>query len=201
MISALSSFFLVIALFCVQFSVALSTILKLPPHAGYHGAGADPRKPFFEGWYLRLTTQKQESVALIFHVFDPHKPSKRRGVGMQIVSPTGSLFVESSDLSTFRADSHELELRNYFPSSKDYFRVTANRVSGRASSSENEGLIIAARFDFDIFPLIGWGGGADSRQCKSCSRKHFVNDMGKSLTYAPHICRFYGWVACRVPCL
>jgi tocopherol cyclase len=162
--SLLSIFQCFLGLFCLQSCVALATLSKLPPHAGYHGAGADPRKPFFEGWYLRLTTQNQGSIALIFHVFDPHtnRPSLRRGVGMQIISPSGTAFVESSDLSTFRADSHDLELRNYFPSSQDYFRLTANRASGRASSL-GEGSV-AAYFDFDIFPQIGWGGGADSRQ-------------------------------------
>jgi tocopherol cyclase len=153
-----------LALCCLHFCEALATLSKLPPHAGYHGAGADPRKPFFEGWYLRLTTRNQGSIALIFHVFDAHtsKPSERQGVGMQIVSPSGTAYVESSDISTFRADSHDLEIRNFFPSSSDYFRLTSSRASGRISSS-GEGSV-AADFDFDIFPLIGWGGGDDSRQ-------------------------------------
>ena len=142
-------------------SLALS---KLPPHAGYHGESADPKRPFFEGWYLRITTPNEESIALVFHVFDSHtkRPTLRKGVGMQVITPVGTVVVESPDVSTFRADSHELDLRNFFPNN-DYFRLTSNRVSGRASSSLI-GSIQTVEFDVDIVPKIGWGGGPDDKQ-------------------------------------
>ena len=148
----------------VHTCTSLTTLSKLPPHAGYHGAGADPNKPFFEGWYLRLITKTQGSIALIFHVFDPHtrRQSLRRGVGMQIISPVGTAFTESSDLTTFRASSRDLEIRNFFPSSRDYFRLTENQASGRATSAQGE--VMSAEFCFDILPEIGWGGGDDARQ-------------------------------------
>lgn len=134
---------------------------KLPPHAGYHGGGADPRKPFFEGWYLRLVTKNQGSIALIFHVFDPHVPSRRRGVGIQVVTPSGTISLESSDLSTFRADSHQLAIRNYFYDSNNYFRLTSGRASGRLYSSSSADQV---EFDFDIQAEIGWGGPEGFRQ-------------------------------------
>ena len=146
----------------IQYCVGLA-LSKLPPHAGYHGTGANPLKQFFEGWYLRLTTQSQGSIALIFHVFDEHtsRQSSRQGVGMQVITPSGSTFVESSDLSMFRGDAHNLEIRNYFPSTQDYFRLTENRVSGRTSTGQGP---IMADFDIDLFPKVGWGGSGDSRQ-------------------------------------
>jgi tocopherol cyclase len=152
-----------VAVLYMNLCLALS-LPKLPPHAGYHGAAANPRKPFFEGWYLRVVTPQKDSIALIFHVFDPHTtlPTQRQGVGIQVITPMGSTFVESQDVSTFRADSHDLEIRNFF-STGDFFRLTGNRASGRASSSGKKGAI-SAEFDFDIMPQIGWGGGADSKQ-------------------------------------
>ena len=56
--------FLLSPLFCLCL-ISSSTVVvnalalnKLPPHAGYHGTGANPQKPFFEGWYMRLTKEK-----------------------------------------------------------------------------------------------------------------------------------------------
>lgn len=149
-------------------ALAKRTLSKLPPHAGYHGGGADPRKLFFEGWYLRLVTKDQGSIALIFHVFDPHvarNDSQRRGVGMQVITPSGTATLESGDLSTFRADSHQLAIRNYFSESNDYFRLTSDRASGRASSTAAlSDTISKVEFDFAMFPEIGWGGDEGSRQ-------------------------------------
>lgn len=157
-------------------ALARRTLTKLPPHAGYHGGGADPRKLFFEGWYLRLVTKNQGSIALIFHVFDPHitgsskssntrNGNKRRWVGMQVMTPSGTTTLESPDLSTFRADSHQLAIRNYFAESNDYFRLTSDQASGRASSTATSSdNISGVTFDFDIFPEVGWGGDGGSRQ-------------------------------------
>ncbi len=148
------------------FALSFTTLSKLPPHAGYHGSGADPRKPFFEGWYLRLVTKNQGSIALIYHVFDPHLAnSQRRGVGMQIITPSGTAIVESPDFSTFRADPHQLTMRNYFDKSNDYFRLTSDRASGRAYNAKfSSEEIVGIEYDFDIFAQIGWGGYDGARQ-------------------------------------
>lgn len=150
--------------FLVQGALALSSLSKLPPHAGFHGAAADPKKPFFEGWYLRVVTKNQGSIALIFHVFDPHnidRPSRRRGVGIQVITPSGSTFLETPDLSTFRAESHALSIRNYFADTNDFFRLTSSRASGRISPiSSGTGVT----FDFEMFPEVGWGGDEGARQ-------------------------------------
>lgn len=161
------------AIFCIfvvgTVAALRPTLSKLPPHAGYHGSGADPRKPFFEGWYLRLVTKSQGSIALIFHVFDPHisrsiGTNQRQGVGLQVLTPSGSIILENSDVSTFRGDSHELAIRNYFADSNDYFRLTAYGASGRASSPTKSDEISRISFDFDIFSEIGWGGIEGYRQ-------------------------------------
>ena len=75
---------------------------------------------------------------------------------MQIITPSGSFFIEDNDISMFRADAHDLEIRNYFPKSQDYFRLTSSRASGRANSGNNEDTQV--EFDLDITPTVGWGG-------------------------------------------
>jgi len=82
---------------------------------------------------------------------------------MQVLTPSGSISLESPDLSTFRGDSHELAIRNYFADSNDYFRLTASGASGRASSGKLDS-VESASFDFTIVPQIGWGGDEGARQ-------------------------------------
>lgn len=148
-------------------TVALRPALsKLPPHSGYHGGNADPKKPFFEGWYMRVVTETQGSIAFIAHVFDPRSTglsSQRQGVGMQVITPSGSIQLETPDVSTFRADSHEFAIRNYFTESNDFYRLTASRASGRISSGKSD-KVKSVEFDFDIAAQIGWGGGNGARQ-------------------------------------
>jgi hypothetical protein len=160
-------------------------LTKLPPHAGYHGGVASRNQPFFEGWYLRVIPKQpplndndnynnsnyRPSLAFIFHVFDPNSPlSKRQGVGMQVITPQGTVVVETPHVSRFQADSKELNVSNQFSSSTqrrrrrrqrrstatftptptmtttttttkdddgtlDFFRLTAQNVAGRASTS------------------------------------------------------------------
>ena len=155
-----------------------------PPHSGYHGGIIRQKNPglprqrrrqqqqqqqqssFFEGWYLRLVTKNQGSIALIFHIFDPHDiNSKRRGVGMQVITPSQTCSIESKDLSTFTADSHKLDIRNFFPTQKQqhtttkssdaarsYFRLTTQGASGKIlpSSSQDKSQGGGVDFDFTI---------------------------------------------------
>lgn len=115
---------------------------------------------------MRIVTKDQGSISLIFHVFDPHlMNSQRRGVGMQIITPSGTVVLDSPDFSTFRADSHQLSLRNYFANSNDYFRLTSNRASGRVLNGRfTTAEIVGVEYDFDIFAHIGWGGDNSARQ-------------------------------------
>jgi Tocopherol cyclase len=116
-------------------------LTKLPPHAGYHGAIARRNQPFFEGWYFRVIPKQpplndrnnnininsidnnnhnsRPSLAFIFHVFDPNSPlSKRQGVGMQVITPQGTVLVETPHVSRFQADSRELNVFNQFSSTQ-----------------------------------------------------------------------------------
>jgi tocopherol cyclase len=135
-------------------------LTKLPPHAGYHGGLATRQVgPFFEGWYLRIVTKEGTSFAFIYHIFDPHLlDSRRRGVGLQAITPERTVAVESSDLYRFRADSNELYIRNLFRGG-DSFELTKDKAFGRASDAD-----CIVSFAFDLKPIVGWGGGAKSRQ-------------------------------------
>jgi tocopherol cyclase len=155
-----------------------------PPHSGYHGGiitkqSTSPRQrrrqqqqqqssSFFEGWYLRLVTQNQGSIALIFHVFDPNDiSSKRIGVGMQVITPSQTISIESKDVSTFTADSHTLDVQSFFPKAtatteagRSYFRLTTEGASGKIVSSadgKNNKKRGGVDFDFTIQPEVGWG--------------------------------------------
>ena len=155
--------------------------LQLPPHAGYHGNNRRIKDSFFEGWYLRVVTKQQESIVLIFHIFDPHIRTPRQGVGLQVVTPKGTVVTNCSDVSSFRADSHSLDLRNFFPSgdeNKDFFRLSEQRASGRATSTNGERL--SAVFDFDILPTVGWGETllADTETTSSSSSSEQFSTAG-----------------------
>lgn len=146
---------------------------KLPPHAGYHGATAQRGQPFFEGWYLRLVTpaENNNNFAFIYHVFDPHlEDSKRRGVGLQVLLPshdnddsstTMAVAVESPDLQRFCAQSNDLNVRNLFRGGSQ-FHLTRQRATGILVDNNASSCVI--QFDFDVRPVVGWGGGAADRQ-------------------------------------
>lgn len=140
-----------------------------PPHSGYHGpssSNSNNKSSFFEGWYLRVVTQSQGSLAFIFHVFDPHhsETSKRQGVGCQVVTPTGTFRKESKDVKNFRAASHKLDVRNTFSSDEaatrtdfqDFFRLTVDNASGKITIS-SYAETVTIDFDFGIQPEVGWG--------------------------------------------
>jgi tocopherol cyclase len=129
----------------------------------------DGNRPYFEGWYLRLVSKEtKDSLAFVFHVFDPHLPSSpRRGVGLQFyLSPaissqsnittttTALVLEENSDLYRFRASSKQLYVRNLFRRS-NAFEMTPHFVTGRVSNDDDT---MIASFDFDLRPTIGWGG-------------------------------------------
>jgi len=165
---------LLLCCFCeTTTTLALSSLNRLPPHAGYHGETVGPSQPFFEGWYLRITPNNNDDdvdddyngpLAFIFHVFDPKKrpTSKRKGVGMQVLTRDGTIVVESSDVRRFKADTHRLDLKNTFPSG-DFYELTPNKLIGKASSSSSEH-DQELHFDLDLEPQIGWGGGEKLRQ-------------------------------------
>ena len=118
---------------------------------------------------------------LIFHIFDPHIRTPRQGVGLQVVTPKGTVVTNCSDVSSFRADSHSLDLRNFFPSgdeNKDFFRLSEQRASGRATSTNGERL--SAVFDFDILPTVGWGETllADTETTSSSSSSEQFSTAG-----------------------
>ncbi|KAG7362718.1 tocopherol cyclase [Nitzschia inconspicua] len=139
-----------------------------PPHSGYHGkpsfGNRNNNNAFFEGWYLRIITESQGSLALIFHIFDPHPTdSERRGVGCQVVTPFGTFRQESKDVSSFRAASHKLDIRYDFSkpqnqtahvrtSFRDFFRLDVDKASGKITSPEAD-----VEFDFGVRPEVGWG--------------------------------------------
>ena len=108
---------------------------------------------------MRIVTRDQGSLALIFHIFDPHDDgSERKGVGCQVFTPLGTFSRESRVTSRFRAQSHRLDVRNDFPAATsqpydDFFRLTTHVASGRITSQGNT----TVDFDFDIHPQVGWG--------------------------------------------
>jgi hypothetical protein len=142
-----------------------------PPHSGYHGTSTlffNKENRFFEGWYLRIVTQSQGSLALIFHIFDPYSlASNRKGIGCQVITPGGTFRQESDHVADFRAAPHKLDIRNVFPPPKssnsnarqslsiecqDFIRVTTEKASGKLSCHE-----AVVKYEFGIEPQVGWG--------------------------------------------
>jgi hypothetical protein len=119
-------------------------------HAGYHGGLATRQdEPFFEA-----LSQKKARALHLSPISDPHLlDSRRRGVGLQAITPEHTVAVVSSDLYRFRADSKELYIRNLFRG-EDSFELTEDKAFGRASDA---GYIVS--FAFDLKPIVlGWRG-------------------------------------------
>jgi tocopherol cyclase len=152
-------------------TTAVGAFTTWPSHSGYHGGILDDNKgkqTFFEGWYLRIVTRNQGSLALIFHIFDPHDDaSERKGVGCQVVTPQGTFSKISRDTSRFQAESHRLNICNEFPATRrsgellqsypDFFRLTTDIASGKITSRDEADNEIVVDFDFGINPQVGWG--------------------------------------------
>ena len=46
---------------------------------GYHRSRVGARRPFFEGWYFRVTLPAwRDNLSLIYHVYDPERDSAAR---------------------------------------------------------------------------------------------------------------------------
>ena len=67
------------------------------PHSGYHRRGnVNPNRnksqSFFEGWYFRLSISREQSVSLIYHVYDPDDEN-------QLLSCGSFLLLTSPDIT------------------------------------------------------------------------------------------------------
>ena len=146
--------------------------LVLPPTGGNNEDGDG-------GGALSSMAPSLDSFAFIYHVFDPHWPvSPRRGVGLQILLPhqhmpdgnrynakevSSTIRVEDSDVYRFRAASNELHIQNLFRGGSA-FGLTSRRAWGRILPNRSGNLTTSVYFDFDLRPVVGWGGGAFARQ-------------------------------------
>ena len=105
------------------------------PHSGYHRRGnVNPNRnksqSFFEGWYFRLSISREQSVSLIYHVYDPDDEiSKRHSAGAQIIGPNGEyIYKESRKVrENFMAEAHELALQLEFDTAVKKPKLDTNR--------------------------------------------------------------------------
>jgi tocopherol cyclase len=133
------------------------------PHSGCHWDGR--RRPFFEGWYYRLTlpptvSAAAESIAFMVSLQTPAGSGKAGtpagfGGAVQILGPQEQLVCRSfPDLSTFWAHRDRLGHGQAREMSGEFVHASANHHEGfiRSSATDEE-----IRWCFSVEPRYGWG--------------------------------------------
>jgi|TARA_X000000368_G_scaffold80928_1_gene60763 tocopherol cyclase len=163
------------------------------PHSGYHRRGnVNPNRnksqSFFEGWYFRLSISREQSVSLIYHVYDPDdENSKRHSAGAQIIGPNGEyIYKESRKVrENFKAEAHELALQLEFDTAvkkpkldtnrREFYRVSdrgtkhagyictsesnKNDIGNIDSPWKDSAVLDYIEWDIDVTPLKTYGSG------------------------------------------
>ena len=143
------------------------------PHSGYHWDGRDRR--FFEGWYYRVTLPPcGQTFAFMYSIEDPGGGQPYSGGSAQILGPDdGYLCRTFADPRQFWAWPHRLGLGHWrgpspypwprFLEPNIFEQTIAEGYQGTATWHQGKlrdprkGLADAARWQYAIRPVYGWG--------------------------------------------